>query len=96
MCTVDWGLVINAITATGAFFAGFVALVIATRDRHERKQEREDEEKTHARLVHLTPRMRSGQPVLDVEVRNFGPIPVLDVTATEATWSEHHGAPVAR
>jgi hypothetical protein len=74
-------------------WAAFVALRIAGRDRRDRKQEREEEDKTHARLISLNVETLSGRPVLLVKVRNFGPLPVLDITATEATWSEH---PTAR
>jgi hypothetical protein len=48
-----------------------------------------DEEKTHARLVQLEVSTVSNRPVVVVQVRNFGPLPVLDVRLVDATWSEH-------
>jgi hypothetical protein len=90
---IDLGNLSEALAAFAAAGAAFVALWIAGRDRRDRKQEREDEEKTHARLVRVNIEQLSAQAVLLVKVRNFGPVPVLDVTVTDATWSEH---PTAR
>lgn len=93
-----------ALASTGAalvaLWAGLIALRVANRDRQDRKQERDDEEKTHARLVRLEAEMRtinlhswaSPSPVVAVKVRNFGPLPVIDVRVTSATWSEHPAA----
>jgi hypothetical protein len=66
------------------------ALWIATRDRHERREEREEEDKTHARLVRLKagPSV-TGFPFMYVEVRNYGPLPILDVELVSATWADH-------
>lgn len=75
-----------AFVAAGAAGA---ALWIATRDRRDRTAERYDEEKTHARLVRLNVDSETSRPVVNVKVRNFGPLPVIEVRLVDATWSEH-------
>lgn len=90
----------SAGAALVALWAGFIALRVANRDRLDRKQERDDEEKTHARLVRLsaeakTLNLRPGalpSPVVAVRVRNFGPLPVLDIRVTSASWTGHSNA----
>jgi hypothetical protein len=93
----------SAGAALAALWAASVALRVADRDRRDRQQEREDEEKTHARLVRLSVETRLAvldpskkydpSPILEVKVRNFGPLPVLDVEVSGADWPEH---PTAR
>lgn len=75
-----------AFVAAGAAGA---ALWIASRDRRDRTAERYDEEKTHARLVQLNVNSETSRPVVNIKVRNFGPLPVIDVRLVDATWSEH-------
>ena len=83
----EWLAAIFTAVAVGA------ALWIATRDRHERRAEREEEDKTHARLVRLkaSPSVL-GFPFMNVEVRNYGPLPILDVELVSATWADHQEA----
>jgi hypothetical protein len=69
-----------------------IALWIAGRDRRDRNAERHAEEKTVARLVRLDVEPISGRPVVVVKVRNFGPLPILDVAADGATWTTHPDA----
>jgi hypothetical protein len=76
--------------ALGSFIAAGTALWIATRDRKARSAERHDEEKTQARLLQLTVESgESNRAAITIDVRNFGPLPVLDVEIVEAKWSEH-------
>jgi hypothetical protein len=69
--------------------AAAVALWIATRDRLDRTAERHNEEKTHARLVRLNVESETSRPVISVKVRNFGPLPIIDVRFVDATWRGH-------
>jgi membrane protein implicated in regulation of membrane protease activity len=85
---------IAVLSPIATFLAAVVALWVAGRDRRDRMQEREDEEKTHARLVALQVSQDTGRAAVIVEVRNFGPLPVLDVEVVDATWSEHREGPV--
>ncbi|MDC8980680.1 hypothetical protein PR370_01045 [Mycobacterium marinum] len=73
----------------GSLVAALVALGIATRDRNERTIERRDEEKTHARLVRLEARSNIGSPTVSVTIRNYGPLPILDVELVDAEWTEY-------
>jgi hypothetical protein len=90
MCTVDWGLVINAITAAGAFFAGIVALFIATCDRKERKRERRNAAKAQAKLVLSEVTVRESG--FSVEARNYGSSAVLDVELYSAEFLSAGGS----
>lgn len=92
MCSVDWGLVVNALAAIGAIGAAVAALWIASRDRRERKDERHDEDRAKALLVRLLVQAQSNRPAFSVEVRNFGPLAVMDVELVDAVWSDHPGA----
>lgn len=98
---VELGNLSEALAAFATVGAAFAALWIAGRERRARRQEREDEDSTHARLVHLSVRMRTvllnpaakvGVPVVRVTARNFGPLPVLDVEVSDATWSQNSAA----
>lgn len=98
---IDLGNLSEALAAFATAVAAFAALWIAGRERRDRKQEREDEDKTHARLVYLDirtrvvllrPATKIGVPVVEVTVRNFGPLPVLDVEVSDAAWTEYPNA----
>lgn len=98
---IELGNLSEALAALATAGAAFVALWIAGQQRRDRRQEREDEDGTHARLVYLdvqirtvllNPRTRGAVPVVEVKVRNFGPLPVLDVEVSDATWLEHRNA----
>ena len=95
---IELGNFSEALAAFAAAGAALIALWIAGRDRRDRKKGRLDGEKTVARLVRLDVEGIDGRPVLLVKVRNFGPLPILDVTATDASWIEHPNArcPITR
>jgi len=85
----------NLSEALGVLFtvaAVVVALIIAGRDRRDRISERHDEEKTHARLVRLEVSGETSRPAVAVKVRNFGPLPVIDVELVDAKHIAHPGA----
>lgn len=88
----DFGFQMGTLGEWAAAFFTFVAaaaaLRIAKRDRRDRMQERRDEQSTHARLVQLSVRSTSAGSI-DISVRNYGPLPVLDVDLVESTWVEH-------
>jgi hypothetical protein len=96
---IDAGLVINALTAMGAFSAAAVALWIATTDRQERKQEREDADRKQAGLVRITARWQSlgpgpepsgdVDPYVQVIVNNWAKLPIVDVELTRWEWDGH-------
>jgi hypothetical protein len=97
---IELGNLSEALAAIATASAAFVALWIAGREPRDRMREREDEDRTHARLVYLDVRLRTvvlrsareGVPVVEVTVRNFGPFPVLDVEVSDAIWKEHSDA----
>lgn len=82
----------EAVGAAATFAAVVVALIIASRDRRERARERHNEELTRARLVRLTVSGGTSRPTVSVKVRNFGPLPVLDVRLTDAKHNAYPGA----
>jgi hypothetical protein len=93
---IELGNLSEALAAFAATGAAFIALWIASRDRRDRFTERRKGEEAVARLVRLDVHssvvagLQGGNncPVATVRVRNFGPLPVLDVTVTEANWTE--------
>jgi hypothetical protein len=87
MCSVDWGLVIGLLAALGSCGAAIAALWIATRDRCERKTERLDAAKAQATLVLLDVGLSSGTPGFQVDIRNFGAEPILDVELDAAQFA---------
>src|ERR1700741_2292900 len=87
MCSVNWALVINLLAAIVSCSAAIVALVIATRDRRERKAERLNAAKAQAMLVLLDVGLSGGSPAFDVCVRNFGAEPILDVGVDSARFA---------
>lgn len=88
---VELGDLADWLAAIGAFTAAGIALCIATRDRKDRAAERHEAQKIAARLVHVDVR-QIPKPALDVKVRNYGPLPALDVAIIDATWNEHPDA----
>jgi hypothetical protein len=95
---IELGNLSEALAAFAGAGAALIALWIAGRDRRDRKAERWAEENTVARLVRLDVQAASGRPVVVVKVRNFGPLPILDVTGAGATWTTHSDArlPITR
>ena len=89
---IELGNLSEAVGAAATFAAVVVALIIAGRDRRERARERRDEELTRARLVRLTVSGDTSRPTVSVKVRNFGPLPVLDVRLVDAKHCGHSGA----
>jgi hypothetical protein len=85
---IELGSVADWLAAVFTGLAAGAALWIATRDRQHRIEERHDEQKTMARLVQLSVASNDRAAVV-VEVRNYGPLPVIDVEPIDATWSEH-------
>lgn len=88
---IEFGPLAEWLAAFVAASAAIVALYIADRDRKDRAAEREDKQKTHARLVQLSVEADSTAAVI-VTARNFGPLPVIDIDLVDATWSEHQNA----
>lgn len=95
---IELGNLSEALAAFATAGAAFVALWIAGQQRRDRHREREDEDRTRARLVYLdaafrvvllNPAEHTAVPVVQVTVRNFGPLPVLDVEVSGATWRDH-------
>ncbi|MDM2078759.1 Uncharacterised protein [Mycobacteroides abscessus subsp. abscessus] len=89
---IELGNLSEAVGAAATFTAVVVALIIASRDRRERARERHNEELTRARLVRLAVSGDTSRPTVSVKVRNFGPLPVLDVRLVNAKHSGHPGA----
>lgn len=89
---MEWGNIAEGVGGVGSLAAAAVAVGTATSDRWERRTERRADEKTRARLVQLSVKTESNRPAVAIEVRNFGPLPVVDVRLVDATWSEHPGA----
>jgi sugar phosphate isomerase/epimerase len=89
---IELGSLGEWLAALAAAGAAIAALGIATRDRSARERERQSEEKTLARLVRLTVSSNIGSPTVTVEVRNYGPLPILDLELVAATWTEHPDA----
>jgi hypothetical protein len=92
MCTVDWGLVVNAIAAVGAVSAAVVALTIATRDRREREQQRRKAAQAQAKLVLVNVKAPDGVACFGVEVCNYGSSAVLDVELDSAEFASAPGS----
>lgn len=82
------GEVANWFSGVGSIGAALAALWIATRDRRDRRRDQLEEQNSHARLVQLSV-APSGGGYVNVEVRNYGPLPVLDIDLIDAAWSEH-------
>lgn len=89
----------NLSEALGALFtvlAVGAALWIASSDRRDRARERHEQELTQARLVLVTVSPVSHPSAsIEVEVRNFGPLPILDIELAGASWTEHPTARLA-
>jgi hypothetical protein len=89
---VDWGFLVNLLTAVGTVGAAVAAVGIATVDRWDRKRERDDADEAQAALViaqpYRVPTVRSEgafqiisrYPELGVLVKNYGTLSVLRVT----------------
>jgi hypothetical protein len=68
----DLGLVVNALAAIGSVGAAFAALYIATRDRSERRRERDAADEAQARLVQVDVDRPEGEAAFVVRIRNYG------------------------
>lgn len=88
---IELGPLAEWLAAVATATAAIVALYVAARDRRDRAAERHDEQKTHARLVQIFVESDSAANII-IEVRNFSPLPVIDVDLVDATWSEHREA----
>lgn len=88
---IELGPLAEWLAAAAAAGAAIVALTIAARDRKDRIGEHHDRQKTHARLVQLSVEADS-KGTVNVQARNFGPLPVIDIDLVDAAWSEHHDA----
>ncbi|MGC2380721.1 MAG: hypothetical protein WA622_26970 [Mycobacterium sp.] len=89
---IELGPLAEWLAAAAAAGAAITALYIAGRDRKQRSAERHDEEKTQARLVRMEVSQWHNKPVVTVQVRNFGSLPILDIELSDATWSQHPDA----
>jgi hypothetical protein len=77
---LDAGLIVNALAAFGAFAAAAAAVWVATTDRRERKQERDAEDETQARMVLVLPRRPSNPLELQIQVTNHSSGVIMDLT----------------
>jgi hypothetical protein len=87
---IDAGLIINALTALGAFSAALAAVWVATSDRRDRKHERDVEDEAQAKLVIVYGRCQENQsPELQVMVSNSGTRGIVDVTFVRIAVDGH-------
>lgn len=82
---VNWGSIADWAAAGGAVIASITALSIASRDRGERKRERDDAGLAQARLVLITVETPAGPGGYPVRVENFGDRPVMNIDFETAT-----------
>jgi hypothetical protein len=87
MCSVNWPLVVSLLAALGSCGAAIAAVWIATGDRRARKAERLDAAKAQAMLVLIDVHLSSGTPGFQVDIRNFGSEPILDVELDAAQFA---------
>jgi hypothetical protein len=90
---VDAGLIVNGLAAIGAFSAAGAAVWVATSDRRERIQERDEAHRMQAALVRMRLRWQSlgdsqDDPYVQVIVNNWGTLPIVDVRAIRWEWGE--------
>ncbi|ORV91188.1 hypothetical protein AWC11_11315 [Mycobacterium interjectum] len=88
MCSIDWGLVVNALAALGSIGAALAALYIATTDRKERKRERAAGAEAQAKLIVVKANLWNDigmeAPHYPVRCTNHGLLPILDVRLESA------------
>lgn len=89
MCSIDWGLAVNAIAAFGSVGAATIALYISTADRRERKRERNAAAAAQAKLVIVKIGLPTGYregpaPEYPVVCENHSGLPILDVKLESA------------
>jgi hypothetical protein len=89
MCSIDWGLVVSALAALGSIGAAGAALYIATKDRRERRRERDAAHEAQAKLIIVgitssTGRVDWDAPEYHIRCVNHGSLPVLDVKLESA------------
>jgi|GEM_PF-1747942 len=84
MCAVDWSLVADAVAAFGSLSAAIVALYIASRDRHDRKQERNAAELAQAELVRVNVDWIQDSSEFSVRIRNYGDRAIIGVAVDSA------------
>ncbi|MGE2717902.1 hypothetical protein ACQI4L_27905 [Mycolicibacterium litorale] len=85
---LQMGTVGEWVAASVTFAAVITAFAIATVDRREREKERRAEEATVARLVRLRVTC-TGSASVDVYIRNYGELPILDVDIANVSWTKH-------
>ena len=98
MYTVDWPLVVNSLAAIGSIGAAFAALYIATRDRSERKRERDAADEAQARLVQVDVDRPRNEDTYVVRIRNYGDRPIIGAAVEgaslhkrpDAQWKEQN------
>jgi hypothetical protein len=84
-------VIVNGLTAVGAFSAAAAAVWVALTDRGRRKKERDEAEKAQATLVRIRLRWQSlgsqdPDPYAQVIVNNWGSLPIVEVKATSWEW----------
>lgn len=81
---INTGLIVNALSAIGAFSAAGVALWIATSDRRQRERERDAGDEARAQLVIISANRHEGRvpqsAQLQMIVRNLSPRAIVDAT----------------
>ncbi len=86
--SVDWYTGFGQwLGALGSFVAAGAALWIATRDREDRKREREDADLAQARLVQVE--VVQARNEFTVRIHNYGDRAIIGAAVTDAWWFAH-------
>ncbi|WP_141681983.1 hypothetical protein [Mycobacterium malmoense] len=87
---VDAGLIVNALSAIGAFSAAAVALWVATSDRRERQHERDAQDEAQAKLVIIAAECQQNPVELQIRVVNNSPRAIVDLTFVRIVVEGHN------
>jgi hypothetical protein len=100
VCTVDWGKVIDAVSAAGsvlaaigAFVAAYFALKIAGQARADARRESDEAHEAQARLVRISIDGVEPQRAFAVEVANWGSLAILNVALVTASFESTYRPP---